>query len=540
MKLLIILSFISTVYCGINNSITVLGNNTIYLTHTNNCAIYKIEKLNNTTNNFTSSVVVGDKDGKIKGDIDMFSGLKSRLNNPRSIICSSNDTTLFFVDDDKFIKRVSISNNNTIKGIEIKTIVKEVPANITNIFSTTSYNYACSHSSSIIYFVSHDRISKINLLIDETNPAVAVIDSTDQLPSNHRFINISYYKNTLFYCYTTPSISYVFKKSNDFHNFDIEQDTTLIINNLNITTITGFTFTNNNLIITGSSNSINKLQTFDYYTTANIQSNNIQELDDKYSTLVDYKAIYGIDSDKYIIGRKSTDVTGFYKININNIANVTPISIHEIYSISVDSTNESDYNIDYNYLFNNKFNVDIALNDYRMIHFNEKSSNINLIKYEKAVFRTEKLNFNFNESLFDIAYTGIISNITIDRQNTLYIAEYRSSTSSIYYCINALARQSSNNLTLLKTTPVIEGKISSINYNHFNKSLHFITDKHYYKYKVLNETSSIIVGGKLSNLDNIQQTNDTDSLENINDFVIDTDYEIGYIAFETRLKWFYV
>ena len=105
MKLLIILSFISTVYCGINNSITVLGNNTIYLTHTNNCAIYKIEKLNNTTNNFTSSVVVGDKDGRIKGDLDMFSGLKSRLNNPRSIICSSNDTTLFFVDDDKFIKR---------------------------------------------------------------------------------------------------------------------------------------------------------------------------------------------------------------------------------------------------------------------------------------------------------------------------------------------------------------------------------------------------------------------------------------------------
>ena len=42
MKLLIILALLSSVYCGINNSITVLGNGTIYLAHTCNSAIYEI------------------------------------------------------------------------------------------------------------------------------------------------------------------------------------------------------------------------------------------------------------------------------------------------------------------------------------------------------------------------------------------------------------------------------------------------------------------------------------------------------------------
>ena len=181
-----------------------------------------------------------------------------------------------------------------------------------------------------------------------------------------------------------------------------------------------------------------------------------------------------------------------------------------------------------------------------MIHFKQNTSTINLVQYEHAIYSTSKLKFTLGTTnLFDSAYVGIISNITIDKEGTLYIAEYKNDTSSSIYCCKDIkkdikADHASYLLTLLKTTPEIEGKISSINYNHFNKSLHFITDKHYYKYKVLNETSSIIFNGKLSNLDNIQQTNDTDSLENINDFVIDTDYEIGYIAFEKRLKWFYV
>jgi len=75
-----------------------------------------------------------------------------------------------------------------------------------------------------------------------------------------------------------------------------------------------------------------------------------------------------------------------------------------------------------------------------------------------------------------------------------------------------------------------------------------MTDQHYYKYTIKDSDNNIITAnGNLeeenSNLkkqERIKQTNDTDNLENINDFVIDTNYEIGYIAFEKRLKWFYV
>ena len=214
----------------------------------------------------------------------------------------------------------------------------------------------------------------------------------------------------------------------------------------------------------------------------------------------------------------------------------------EVYAIDVRSTDETDYNISSFYLFNNKHTTDTSLNNYRMIHFNKKNSNITLVQYEHSIFRTEMLNFIYNGSdIFGNNYTGgTISNITIDKQDTLYIAEYASGISSIYYCEDIKSRNNLFTLKKLTTSPVIDGEISSINYDHSNKFLHFITNKHYYKYNVLNENRAIIPKGSLSNLDNIQQTNDTDSLENINDFVIDTDYEIGYIAFKKRLKWFYV
>lgn len=556
MKLLIILALISSVYCGINNSITVLGNGTIYLAHTNNCAIYKITSNINT---FEQVVVVGDINAEKKGNVDDFNGLNARLEQPRSIINSDDDSLLFFVDNDKLIKRVNISSDS-IKGREIQKIT-DVSSNITNIFTYTSYNYADSDNSTrIIYFANLTKIYKIDLSIDpqeeaeetttgagETVTASSVTASTNTLASGSNFINISFYNGNLFYCYSNNNI-YYFKQSDESNNFNTSTDNTLNITYTpNITDIKGFTFSSNYLIITGTSNNVTKIQRFTYTDYNTITSNNIQVSDDEYSALVDYKAIYGNtdgDADTYIIGRRSAGIDGFYKININNITNTTPIFMSEVYNIDVKNTDGLDYTINSFYLFNNKYTANTSLNDYRMIHFNKNNSNINLVQYEKSAFRTGMLNFTFDSSpIFHNNYTGKISNITIDKQDTLYIAEYNSSSSSIYYCKNIKSRNEQYEqyeLKKLNTTPEIDGEISSINYNHFNKSLHFITDKHYYKYKILNDNREIIPNGSLSNLDNIQQTNDTDSLENINDFVIDTDYEVGYIAFETRLKWFYV
>ena len=546
MKLLIILALLSSVYCGINNSITVLGNGTIYLAHTNNCVIYEIKTQEN--GSFFNTVVVGD-DSK-RGNVNDFNGLNARLEQPRSIINSDNNSLLFFVDNNKYIKRVNISSDS-IKGRKIQKIT-DVSSNITNIFTHNSYNYACStNSTEIIYFASLDRIYKIDLKIDpqedaetgtETNDAVT--SSTNILASGSNFINISFYNDNLFYCYSNNN-TYYFKQSAELNNFDVNTDTTLSITySPNITDIKGFTFSSNYLIITGTSNNVTKIQRFTYTDHTTITSNNIQVSDDEYSALIDYKAIYGNsdgDADTYIIGRRSAGVDGFYKININNITNTTSINMSEVYAIDVQNTEGTNYNISSFYLFNNKHTTDTSLNNYRMIHFNKNNYNITLVQYEHSIFRTGMLNFIYNGSnIFGNNYTGTISNITIDKQDTLYIAEYASGISSIYYCEDIKSRKNLFTLKKLTTSPVIDGEISSINYNHSNKSLHFITDKHYYKYNVLNENRTIIPNGSLSNLDNIQQTNDTDSLENINDFVIDTDYEIGYIAFEKRLKWFYV
>ena len=547
MKLLIILALLSSVYCGINNSITVLGNGTIYLAHTNNCVIYEIKT--NDNGSFFHTVVVGD-DSK-RGDVNDFNGLNARLEQPRSIINSDNNSLLFFVDNNKYIKRVNISSDS-IKGREIQKIT-DVSSNITNIFTHNSYNYACStNSTEIIYFASLNKIYKIDLKIDpqenaetetETETNDAVTSSTNILASGSNFINISFYNGNLFYCYSNNN-TYYFKQSAESNNFNTDTDCNLIFTYPNITDIKGFTFSSNYLIITGTSNTQTKIQRFIYTDHNTITSNNIQVSDDEYSALIDYKAIYGngdTDANTYIIGRRSAGVDGFYKININDISDIISINMSEVYAIDVRNTERTDYNINSFYLFNNKHTTDTSLNNYRMIHFNKNNSNITLVQYEHSIFRTGMLNFTYTgSSIFNSTYTGTISNITIDKQDTLYIAEYKSGISSIYYCRDIKSRENLFTLEKLTTSPEIDGEISSINYDHSNKSLHFITDKHYYIYNVLDENRTIIPSGSLSNLDNIQQTNDTDSLENINDFVIDTDYEIGYIAFKKRLKWFYV
>lgn len=547
MKLLIILALLSSVYCGINNSITVLGNGTIYLAHTNNCVIYEIKTQNN--GSLFNTVVVGD-DLK-RGNVNDFNGLNARLEQPRSIINSDNNSLLFFVDNNKYIKRVNISSDS-IKGREIQKIT-DVSSNITNIFTHNSYNYACSaNSTAIIYFADLTRIYKIDLRIDpqesaetETTETIdAVTKSTSNLQNGSNFINISFYNGNLFYCYSNNN-TYYFKQSAELNNFDVNTDNTLSITySPNIIDIKGFTFSSNYLIITGTSNNVTKIQRFTYIDHNTINSNNIQVSDYEYSALIDYKAIYGnrdTDADTYIIGRRSVGVDGFYKIKISDISDITSINMSEVYAIDVRTTEETNYKINSFYLFNNKHTTDTSLNNYRMIYFNKINSNIALVQYEHSIFRTEMLNFIYNGSyIFDNNYTETISNITIDKQDTLYIAEYASGISSIYYCEDIKSRKDLFTLEKLTTIQVIDGEISSINYNHSNKSLHFITDKHYYIYNVLDENRAIIPKGSLSNLDNIQQTNDTDSLEKINDFVIDTDYEIGYIAFEKRLKWFYV
>ena len=70
--------------------------------------------------------------------------------------------------------------------------------------------------------------------------------------------------------------------------------------------------------------------------------------------------------------------------------------------------------------------------------------------------------------------------------------------------------------------------------NCVNNSINVITNKSYYKYSLDLDYNEI---EKVTN--KIESTNNTNKLEDLQDFIIDENFEIGYLAFQDRLKWFY-
>ena len=568
MKLLIILTLLSFVSCGINNSITVFNNNTIYLANTNNAVIYKLTKNENT---YDKKVVIGNE--KILGNVSDYNGLEARLTKPRSIINDFDKRVLFFIDNDhKSIKRSTINNPNN-KGIEISSIVD---TSFPNIYEEVANNYAGYGDDAYLFFVSSCNLHKINLTNEQHETDTDINSMSSNLDSGSNFINISYYNNFLFYCYKNTTDIFYFKKSNEEHKFNINENISLDINYIEyLQHIKGFTFIEHNssnlLLVTGTSNNDTKICKFDYIDNNIINHIISYSTDTKYSALIDYKAIYGSDADYNgsIIGRTYRSETsgtsgnrnGFNKIKITgnntnlNEENETVINMLQGGNINISTTNSTiegtgNYLININIIYNNIINPDKNDNDYRIIHFNNERNKINLIKYSKANFSTYKMKFNIDDTNknidnFSVFNNNIIQNITITQNNILYIALYNENndTSKIYTCSNPMDNLTITNQEHLISVELeeetelnknINGKILAMNYllsENNTDELHYITNESYNKYNINNNTNVI--------LENIRKTNNTDALNNINDFIIDTDYEIGYIAFETRLKWFY-
>jgi hypothetical protein len=511
MKLLIILALISSVYCGIRNNITVVNNNTVYLAHTHNCAIYKID-----INTSLQEIVVGDINANYFGDRDAFIGTDALIKNPTSIITDYNQDVLFFVDDSSNIKKAEITVKS-IKGVETGIIKDNIP-NPESIYSGSSYNFAASLTNNQIYFVIPDNIFSIDF---DTNSNSATA-STTPLTNGTKFIDIAFYDNFLYYCYSNENGYFINKRNDNLFNIDTDNEINIINKPSNIT---GFTFSSNLLVIAGNSKLYIYSSNVDGYTSNyNISINN-----ETYTVLCDYTAVTSQPTDNYIIARAIN--SQFYTINITN-ASTKPFEIQESKAITVNSTDRAikTYNINTNYLYNSKYDDENV-----MIYLNQNQSNLKVIKYSPSKFRTTKLKLNSNLN---------IKNITINNTNILFLA----TNNDIYYCNNITEDREQYNLCNLNIS--FTGNIISLNYvdNNTNKSLHFMTDQHYYKYIIIDSDNNIITANgnleeKNSNLkkqEHIKQTNDTDNLENINDFVIDTNYEIGYIAFKKRLKWFYV
>ena len=222
MKLLIILALISSVYCGIRNNITVVNNNTVYLAHTHNCAIYKID-----INTPTQEIVVGDVNKNYFGDRDAFLGTDALIKNPTSIITDYNQEVLFFVDDSSNIKKADITPKS-IKGVETG-IIEENIQNPGNIYKGSSYNFAASSSTNSIYFVTPTDIFSIEF---DTNSNSAISSSSSQnytpLLNGTKFIDIAFNDGFLYYCYSNAE-GYTISKILD-NIFDIDNDDKILIN----------------------------------------------------------------------------------------------------------------------------------------------------------------------------------------------------------------------------------------------------------------------------------------------------------------------
>ena len=152
------------------------------------------------------------------------------------------------------------------------------------------------------------------------------------------------------------------------------------------------------------------------------------------------------------------------------------------------------------------------------------------IKHVKTV------NLLYTTQTLDLDITfNLITNITIDTSDNLYIANYSNNT--IISTIYKFEKNEGNKYTEIKSKVIVNEKIKAINY--VNDNINVITNKNYYEYPINleeNNTETEEVKYKIESTNNINNTN---KFENIQDFVIDENFEIGYIAFQRRLKWFY-
>ena len=501
------------------NDIAVLSDNTIYLAHTSNSLIYQLKR---ETNTYANKIVVGQEN--FFGNRDDDNGKQALIQNPRNIIKNREETELFFIDNNTFIKNIKIQSDSII-GNTIGEPLTATPPN-SNIYTNYGFNYASSEDpKSHIYFSSLTNLYKV--FIDSTQETEM---SSTSLTSPSKFVDISFYNNVLYYCYTTNNTSFIFKKSNDFINYNItnDQSLTVSLDSRIQNNVKGFSITSNLLLVLGF-NAIQSFTTTDYIS---FTSNNLRIITQQFTALIDYKAIYN-DNCNFVIGRRS-DFKNFYKIDTTTLKIDTSgefvVNMRNDYSINVLSEGDTqDYTINENIIYNNRY-LKTSEAENIILHYNESSSNIQKIKCINSEFKTKRLNFTSNNEL--IEFTNIVD-IAINNLNTLYIA-----TTSNIYNIDVTSGNSDNSFALNNTTIITDGSIiRSIYYSDANPNvsddfLHYVTSSYYNVLNLKTNTKSIS--------SNIRQTDNTDSLSKLNDFVIDNNYEIGYMAFTDRLKWFYL
>ena len=504
------------------NDIAVFNDDTIYLAHTSNSLIYQLTPTGAGAGASYSSYTVVGQSG-FHGNLNNTNGKQALIKQPRNIIKNRLETELFFIDDNKYIKNVKIQSDSII-GTVIEILTSTTS---TNIYDNYGFNYASSEDpTNYIYFSSKTCLYKVYI------DSKTVTTKSTSL-SIGEFVDISFYDSNLYYCYKS-NIEFIFKKSSSSITYDLINDEsfTIQLDSKIENNVKGFSITSNLLLVLGS-NAIQSFKTVDYIT---FTSNNLKTMSENFTALIDYKAIYK-DNCNFVIGRRS-DYKNFYKINTDTLEIDTSsdfiVNMRTEYSINVLSQSATGDNIINNNIIYNNINLLSSEDDDNIIlHYNEQLCNIQKIKCTDSKFKTNILNFTLNSETHN--FTNIID-IAINNLNTLYIAN----TSNIYKIdITTGGNTNTYELQTLQDSDIITdgSSIKSLYYSDANlitssDFLHYVTTKSYNEFNLITNSNTIF--------SNIIQTDNTDSLTKFNDFVIDNNYEIGYMAFEDRLKWFYL
>ena len=482
-------------------SITTI-NNDIYLTHYSNSIIYKI--INEYGVLSIPEIIVGNR--TYFGNRDGFNGKDALLKNPRNITKNSFENELYFIDNEKYIKNVKLipdkAEGETLRGDLI---------NIShNIYDNIGYTFTNSDINTQIYFVDFKKIYKINF-----NDIENIYESSS-LNANQNFIGVSYYNDILYYCYETSDVITIKKRESVSGNlYDFQASDLNITLTHQFNKVYGFVYLNNQIILSGE----NAAGTFglelfsnvtgDTYNHQNIIYDNRNY---KIKSLIDYNAIFPEENTDYIIGRLSIREK-YYKINVSAIVegNIDEL-IDDLIKLKDDfkifDVTKSANIIDENIIFSNRnYNLD----DIAILYNNIITNKIEIIQYTYSEFRTSRVDLNSN---FEY-----IQDIAVGLNDILYIAD--NITNTIY------ETDGDSNVT-----PFLENvnNIRAIKYS--NNKLHYITND---SYNIIDRS-----GGEITILSNITDTDATDSLDLVTDISIDNNYEVGYISFEQRLKWFYL
>ena len=459
-----------------------------------------------------------------KYDIQISDGGKAHINNSYSV--SGNDT---FIKNDIFnetllgaITHDTINYNNNPQINYFQDLI-----NRDLLGSDIFFN------NEILHQILNSNLSFSNIGIGGLNSSKFFYDYSDikghDASSGLIIIKMDKYSNLPFISIDQKSDKYYINKicKSDFNNIFIENDVKINYQ-YNIDEILGITFNKNNNDIILTTIIENQYFIMSGYNFDNqYYINNVKESKFKIKTLMDYDIIYNDQNTNYFIG-KSSDTDKLYYISYDTLVidneNPNVISFSEQHEIYDYGTGIPIFVPVKNIIYSNKY---ITEQHNRLLYFDNINNKILFLNFYTSLYKTTtlKLDYNFVKA----------SKVTINNDDSeLYVSEY-----SNIYSISLINTSLDQNLRTIYNVKQLHQSSNIIN------ALTYKNNRLYYIDNILHSIDNDYLNSNLFNnyindYSNIQSSIDSEDFNNLTDFVIDANNEIGYLTFESKIKWFYI